>query len=315
MENELREADMIRRSVLKGVASTGAVGATLGVAGAHAAAVPSLGAGGGIGARAMRVAAERAGEPINPLKARLDAGQPGLGMLVSMPSVNAAQVFATAGFDWLFIDMEHGPIGIEATHAMIAATAGSAAAPIVRVPWTLPWLAKPVLDAGAMGVIFPMIHTPEDAETAVRSVRYPPTGERGFAPFYASARFNLSFTTYVEPADREILCILLIETKEAVENIETIVQIPGVDVCFIAPFDLSMSYGYRDGPNHEEVQEAITQIEDAVLASDVHLGGLALAPEQANAMIDRGYRMLVTGIDFLILDAASRNILDNVNRG
>ena len=105
---------------------------------------------------------------INPLKARLDAGKPAIGITISMPSVHVTQVLATCGFDWLFLDMEHGPIGIESVHAMITATNGTRAAPVVRVPWNVHWLAKPVLDAGAMGVIFPMIRSAADAEEAVR---------------------------------------------------------------------------------------------------------------------------------------------------
>jgi 4-hydroxy-2-oxoheptanedioate aldolase len=159
---------------------------------------------------------------INPLKARLVAGKSAVGLLVSMPSVHATQVLAAAGFDWLFFDMEHGPIGIESAHAMITATNGTPCAPIVRVPWNVHWLVKPVLDAGAMGIIFPMIRSAADAEQAVRAVRYPPAGERGFGPFYAPARFGLTMQTYAEPADREILCILLIEHKDAIEDIDAI---------------------------------------------------------------------------------------------
>ena len=139
---------------------------------------------------------------INPLKARLAADKPAIGITVSMPSVHVTQVLATCGFDWLFLDMEHGPIGIESAHAMITATSGTGAAPVVRVPWNVHWLAKPVLDAGAMGVIFPMIRSAADAEEAVRAVRYPPTGQRGFGPFYAPLRFGLTMQTYADPADR-----------------------------------------------------------------------------------------------------------------
>ena len=128
--------------------------------------------------------------PINALKARLDADQPGVGIIVSMPSVQTTQVLANAGFDWLFIDMEHGPIDIASAHAMITATTGTRAAPLVRVPWNVHWLVKPVLDAGAMGIIFPMIRSAEEAERAVRAVRYPPRGRRGFGPFYAPLRFG-----------------------------------------------------------------------------------------------------------------------------
>ncbi len=261
------------------------------------------------------MSAQGTGTSINPLKARLAAGKPAVGLLVSMPSVHIAQVLAAAGFDWLFFDMEHGPIGIESAHAMITATSGTACAPIVRVAWNVPWLAKPVLDAGAMGIIFPMIRSAADAEAAVRAVRYPPAGERGFGPFYAPARFGLTMQTYAEPADREILCILLIEHKDAIDDIDAILKVPGVDACLIAPFDLAMSYGYRDGPAHDEVQAAIARAERAIAASPVHLGGLALTAEIANAMIGRGYRLILTGFDTLLLQRAAGEILGAIERG
>jgi 4-hydroxy-2-oxoheptanedioate aldolase len=251
---------------------------------------------------------------INPLRSRLESGEAGIGILVSMPSVHTAQVLAHAGFDWLFLDMEHGPMGIESVHAMIAATQGTAASPIVRIPWNHHWLAKPVLDAGALGIIFPMIRGRADAEAAVRAVRYPPAGERGFGPFYAPLRFGVAMGEYPDPADREILCILLIEHRDAIDDIDDIVTVPGVDICFIAPFDLAMSYGYRDGADHDEVREAITRAENAILASPIHLGGLALETEKANDMIARGYRVILTGFDTLLLERGARDILDGIHR-
>jgi 4-hydroxy-2-oxoheptanedioate aldolase len=268
---------------------------------------------------------------INPLKARLAAGKPAVGLLVSMPSVHVTQVLAASGFDWLFFDMEHGPIGIESAHAMITATSGTPCAPIVRVPWNVPWLVKPVLDAGAMGTIVPMIRSAAEAEQAVRAVRYPPTGERGFGPFYAPARWSastglgprsqptdqrgLTMQTYADPADREILCILLIEHKDAIDDIEAIVKVPGVDACLIAPFDLAMSYGYRDGPAHAEVQAAIERAERAILNSPVHLGGLAVTSELANAAIARGYRLILIGFDTMLLQRAADEVLNAIDRG
>ena len=252
---------------------------------------------------------------INPLKARLAANRPCVGMTISMPSVHTTQVLAACGFDWLFLDMEHGPIGIESVHAMITATAGTRAAPVVRVPWNVHWLVKPVLDAGAMGIIFPMIRSAADAEEAVRSVRYPPTGQRGFGPFYAPLRFGLTMQTYADPADEEILSILLIEHRDAVDAIDPIIEVPGIDACLIAPFDLAMSYGYRDGPDHDEVRAAIARVEQAIVHSPVHLGGLALTGEIANAMIERGYRMILTGFDILLLQQGAAAILSGIERG
>jgi 4-hydroxy-2-oxoheptanedioate aldolase len=260
-------------------------------------------------------AAKKQLRAINPLKARLAADKPAIGITISMPSVHTTQVLAACGFDWLFLDMEHGPIGIESVHAMITATNGTSAAPVVRVPWNVHWLVKPVLDAGAMGIIFPMIRSAADAEEAVRSVRYPPTGQRGFGPFYAPLRFGLTMQTYADPADEEILCILLIEHRDAIDALEQIVAVPGVDACLIAPFDLAMSYGHRDGPDHDDVRAAIARAEEAIRASPVHLGGLAITAEAANAMIGRGYRLILIGFDTMLLQRAAGEVLTAIDRG
>ncbi|MCB1744684.1 MAG: 2,4-dihydroxyhept-2-ene-1,7-dioic acid aldolase [Gammaproteobacteria bacterium] len=250
----------------------------------------------------------------NALRARIAAGRPGIGLLVSMPSPHMVQALAGAGFDWVFIDMEHGPISIESAHAMIMATRGTATAPLVRVPWNEHWLVKPVLDAGAMGVIFPMIKSAEEARAAVAALRYPPIGDRGFGPFYASYRFGTDMRSYPDIADREIMCVLLIEHKDAIDDIENIARVEGVDACLIAPNDLSMSYGHRDGPNHPEVQQAIARAEAALLPSGIAVGGLAPDNALANQMIDKGYRLILTGYDTLLIDRGARAILDGLNR-
>ncbi len=248
-------------------------------------------------------------QAINPLRARLEKGEPAFGALVSMPSVHVVQTLAHAGFDWLFFDMEHGPIDIESAHAMVAATQGSQAAPIIRVAWNEHWLVKPALDTGAMGIIFPMIRSAADAEAAVRSLRYPPAGERGFGPFYAAMRFGVEMSRYADVADREVLCMALIEHRDAIDNIEAIAAVEGLDACLIAPFDLSMSYGHRDGADHQEVQEAIARAEAVLLPSPLHVGGLALDTDSARAMIAKGYRLILTGFDVLFLQRAAADVL------
>ena len=255
-----------------------------------------------------------AASSINPLKARLAQGKPGIGMMVSMPSVATTQILANAGFDWLFFDMEHGPIDIASVHAMVSVTTGTRASPIVRVPWNVHWLVKTVLDAGAMGVVFPMIHNRDEAEAAASAVRYPPQGNRGFGPFYGPARFRVTREEYVDLADEHIMCILLIEDRQAVDNIEEIVTVSGVDACQIAPYDLAMSYGYRDGPDHEEVQDAIRRAERAILSGPTYLGGLALKNQEANDMIRRGYQIILTGSDTLLLERGAQEILNGIDR-
>lgn len=257
--------------------------------------------------------AQESPKRLNPLKGRLQAGKPVFGVLVTMPSVQTIQILARAGFDWLLIDMEHGPIDIASAHAMIAATAGTRAVPLVRVPWNLPWLVKPILDAGAFGIVFPMIRSRNEAETAVRAVRYPPAGERGWGPFYAPLRWDVTVPDYVKAANDEILTVLLIEHIDAVRRVDEIVSTPGIDVAVIAPFDLATSLGHQ-GADHPEVQAAIVDTEAAILRSPAVLGGLALSPEQANRMVERGYRFLALGYDAMLLQRGAASALQGINR-
>ena len=247
---------------------------------------------------------------MNPLKQKLAGGGAITVALVTMPSVPAMQLWARSGVDCLIVDMEHGPIGIESVHAMVAATSGTSATPLVRVPWNLPWLVKPVLDTGAAGICFPMIADAADAEAAVRSVRYPPAGERGWGPFYAAPRWGLSTADYVRTANEDVFTMLLIERPEAIENIEAIVKVPGVDMFVIAPFDLSVILGRPR--EHPDVQAAIDRAEKVILASGVPLCGAAFSAEAANAMVAKGYRGIFIGFDWLVLQRAIAGILEGM---
>jgi 4-hydroxy-2-oxoheptanedioate aldolase len=128
---------------------------------------------------------------MNRIKTLLREGKPALGAIVTMPSPQVMHVMARSGFDWLLIDMEHGPIDLASAHAMILATAGTSAVPMARVAANVPWLAKPLIDSGALGVAFPMICSKAEAETAARALRYPPAGERMWGPFYAPMRCDM----------------------------------------------------------------------------------------------------------------------------
>ncbi|NQW11455.1 MAG: 2,4-dihydroxyhept-2-ene-1,7-dioic acid aldolase [Alphaproteobacteria bacterium] len=252
---------------------------------------------------------------INPLKARIEAGKAGVGVLITMPSVNVAQILAAAGYDYLFIDMEHGPIDLGSAHHLIQATAGTKCAPLVRVSTPDVALCKPLLDSGAMGMIFPMINTAELAAATVQAVRYPPVGVRGWGPFYAPARWGLpDANAYFDVANDEILNVILIEHIDAVHNIEEIVAVPGIDIANIAPMDLSVSMGFPGQRDHPEVLEAIAVAEAAIKASPIALGGMALSAEEANAKIERGYQFFVMGTDTSLLQGASARLLDGLVR-
>jgi 4-hydroxy-2-oxoheptanedioate aldolase len=249
---------------------------------------------------------------VNPLKARWRAGEATYGVLVTMPSVPMMQLLARAGFDWLIVDMEHGPIDVATAHAMIAATTGTPAAPLVRVPYTLPWLAKTALDAGAFGILYPMVNSAEDARAAVRATKYPPEGERPWGPFYAPARFGLPMPRYVQTANDEVVTMVLIEHPAAIEHVEEIVAQPGLDLAIIGIFDLAVSLGHPGQLDHPEVREAVARAERAILDSDVPLGGVALSPAQAKEMAARGYRALGLGFDWTLVQRGAAQVLDGL---
>jgi 4-hydroxy-2-oxoheptanedioate aldolase len=254
-------------------------------------------------------------EPINRLKALWRADKPALGILLTAPSVQVTQVLARAGFDWLLVDMEHGPIDPATAHAMIAATQGTPAVPIARVAANLPWLAKPLLDAGAQGIVFPMVNSRAEAEAAVSALKYPPAGERLWGPFYAPPRWDLPMPRYMQIANDEILTIIMIEHPEAVRNVEEIVSVPGVDLAVIGIFDLATALGVPGQLGHPDVVAAVERAEAAILASGVALGGVALSPDQANQQIERGYRMLALGFDWSLLQRGAAAVLEGVRRG
>jgi 4-hydroxy-2-oxoheptanedioate aldolase len=197
---------------------------------------------------------------------------------------------------------------------MIVAPAGTPAVPFVRVSWTLPWLAKAVLDLGALGICYPMIRSRAEAEVAARSVRYPPDGDRLWGPFYAPLRWNLPMVDYMRAANTDVLAIVTIEHPEAVRSIDEIVSTPGIDLAFIGPGDLATSLGYYGEPDHPEVQAAMTATEAGILRSNVLLGGVARSVDQANRMVDRGYRALVLGFDWSLLQRGAAAALDGLHR-
>jgi 4-hydroxy-2-oxoheptanedioate aldolase len=261
------------------------------------------------------MANEQAQPPINRMRALWQDDQPALGILVTAPSVQVIQILARCGFDWLLVDMEHGPIDAATAHAMIVATSGTPATPIARVAANVPWLAKPLLDAGAQGIVFPMVNSAAEAEAAVRGMKYPPAGDRHWGPFYAPPRWNLPMPRYMQVANDEVVTIVMIEHPAAIEQIDRIVAVPGVDLAVIGIFDLATALGVPGQLDHPEVVRAIARAESAILQSPVKLGGVARSPEQANAMIERGYRMLALGFDWSLLQRGAAAVLEGIRRG
>ena len=248
-----------------------------------------------------------------PLTRRWAAGEVTYGVGITVPAAAMAQLLAHAGFDWLMIDLEHGPISIETAHAMIAATAGTAAAPLVRIPQNLPWLAKTALDIGASGIVYPMVASRADAVAAARATRYPPDGDRLWGPFYAPARFGATMPDYLRRANDEIATVVLIEHPDAIDMIDEIMTAPGVDAAVIGTHDLAMSLGIPGQLDHPEVRAAVARAERAILDSDVVLGGNAFSGAQARQMVDRGYQIVALGFDWSLVQRGAAAVLDGLH--
>jgi 4-hydroxy-2-oxoheptanedioate aldolase len=256
----------------------------------------------------------RAGGRWNRLKSLWREDRTALGVLATIPSVQTVQLIARCGIDFILIDMEHGPIDAQGAHAMITATQGTSVVPLVRVGAVEPWLAKMPLDFGALGVCFPMTNSKADAETVVKAVHYPPQGERFWGPFYAALRWEASLPEYTQHADEEVLAIGMVEHIEAVGAADEIVSTPGLDLVFIGPGDLATSMGLKGQVDKPEVQAAIRRAEEQILRSDVILGGVAMTSAKANEMIDRGYRALIIGFDWLLLQRGIETAIEAIKR-
>ena len=251
---------------------------------------------------------------LNRLRQEWSEGRPTFGAIATIPSIQTVQIMARSGLDWIIVDLEHGPIDLTSAHAMITATAGTPCVPLARIAANEPHLAKAPMDIGALGINFPMISSRADAERAVRSLRYPPRGDRLWGPFHAPFHWGVSMQHYMARADDDVICMITIEHVEAVNRIEEIMATPGIDVAVIGPGDLATSINKRGQIDDEEVQALIARAEAGILKSGVPIGGVARTAEQANAMIDRGYLALALGFDWSLFQRGIAAAFEGIKR-
>lgn len=234
----------------------------------------------------------------NELKKRLRKNEQVFGTWITVESPIATEMMSLQGFDYFVFDTEHSPLDVLTVQNMMQAMSnGSKTTPLVRVWWNDIVAIKRALDIGAHGLIVPWINSREEAELAVKSALYPPEGIRGCGP----RRAALIDPEYLETANEEILVICQIETVEAVDNIEDICSVEGVDVTYIGPADLSASYGHLGNKSHPEVQKAIEKVfdatKDAGLATGVHEGSGKTIKER----IEEGYNLITIGNDLVYM--------------
>lgn len=237
----------------------------------------------------------------NRLKRKLKEGQRTAGAWLQLCSPIAAEIMADAGFDWLLIDMEHGHGDYQTLLAQLQAIEGSGVTPLVRVQGNDAMVIKRVLDLGAHGVVVPWVSGREECAAAVRACKYPPDGIRGMAGSHRAAGFGRFGAEYWKRANAEVLVVVQIETREAVQDVDAMLAVPGVDVAFVGPADLSAALGHVGDPRHPEVVEAIAAVERAARKAGVALGTISRAWDDASVLYQRGYQMVTLTSDATLL--------------
>jgi 2-keto-3-deoxy-L-rhamnonate aldolase RhmA len=234
-----------------------------------------------------------------------------LGTIVSLASPEVAEVLSAAGFDWLFIDAEHGPLDALAIQRILQ---GAGSTPcLVRLARGDEVSIKQALDVGAAGIIAPLINSAGQAAEVVRHARYAPLGTRGVGVGRAHG-YGFTFQEYVSSANNETVVVVQAEHIDAVNNIEAIVQVPGVDAVLVGPYDLSASLGHIGEVTHPDVIAAIDRVTQACRAVNLPLGIFGMTAEAVRPYTDRGYTLLAVGIDTVLLGAAARQLLAQVKR-
>jgi 4-hydroxy-2-oxoheptanedioate aldolase len=247
----------------------------------------------------------------NTVKEKWARGEVAIGGWCSINSSFSAEVMAHQGFDWLCVDTQHGATDYSTALTMLQAISNTPTMPFARVPWNEPSMIMKFLDAGAYGIIVPMIETREDAEKAVWAMRYPPQGMRSSGPFRAAYYGGAG---YQDEANEQLVLAVMIETPKALENLDEIASVPGIDALYIGPSDLSQALGLgprynADNPKHAET---VLKIRDAAVRHGkipgVHTNGSVLT----NRYIRDGFKMVMLTADTACMAGAAKSELDAI---
>lgn len=238
---------------------------------------------------------------------RLRERNPLLGTLVSLPSPEVAEILATVGFDWLFLDGEHGPLDYLMAQRMIQAV-GDRCPCLLRVPLGEEIEIKKALDIGAAGIIVPQVSSAEQAARIVRWCRYPPEGTRGVGIARAHG-YGGYFGDYLQCANDEVSIVVQVEHIDAVGNVESIADVAGIDAVFVGPYDLSASMGLTGQVGHADVTAAIAIVRDACLRRQMPLGIFSLDPRAMGSHLEQGFSLVAAGCDSAYLLGGAREAL------
>jgi 4-hydroxy-2-oxoheptanedioate aldolase len=250
----------------------------------------------------------------NPVKKRLAAGQPSFGTWLSLGDLFATRVVARLPFDWLTLDLEHSPIDWSQAAGIFAAVADAGGVPLARVPTGSHDLIKRVLDAGAWGIVVPMVDTVEQAKLAIAAAKYPPTGNRSLGGGMHSLNFDCAAHEYFQRANDEILVILQTESPRGVANAEEIYGLPGVDAIFVGPVDLRAQMRAADGTEATDKEfEAMLQRIIAIgkktgTPTGMHVMDPATALERAR----QGMQFIAVGSELRFMTERAQDVLKSL---
>ena len=253
----------------------------------------------------------------NLVKQKIRRGEPTIGTWLSIPSPVAAERMALAGFDWLTIDLEHAPTNWETAMAMCAVVGAQGCAPWVRVPSSSDENIKRALDLGAMGIVAPMVTSPEQARAVVASCKYPPDGVRSLAGGRNDAAWGTDSPTYFKQANNEIFVCVQIENVHSVEHAEEILAVPGIDCAFVGPQDLTGALGLPpmlDSPD-PRYEEAIAKVLAAARKNNIGAGLMVASPEAARKRHDQGFSMISLAAEVRILSVAAQQAVKEIKAG
>lgn len=249
----------------------------------------------------------------NTFKAAIASGTPQIGLWISLCSNFAADVVASAGYDWALLDMEHSPNEVGIALGQLQALAGGATSAIVRPMWNDPVVVKRLLDCGATTLLFPMVQSAEEARAAVRATRYPPDGIRGVSGAQRGNKFG-RVTDYFERANDEICVIVQVETKKALADVEAIASVDGVDGVFFGPADIAADMGKLGKPMDATVWDAIMLAARKVMALGKPTGTLVMDATKSAELIKDGFLFVACGSDIGLLARGADQLLADVRR-
>ena len=234
---------------------------------------------------------------------RLIDGELLVGTIVTLSAPEVTEAFVDAGYNYLFIDTEHGPMDIQAAQHLLQVAAECPC--IVRIPDNNEVWIKKTLDIGACGLVVPQVNDADVARQVIQYAKYPPQGTRSVGLARAQG-YGLDFQAYVERANEEVAVIVQAEHIQAVENMASILEVEGVDAIFVGPYDLSASMGRIGQVDHPEVQGAIDEVQRCCQSAGKTLGIFGATPEAVEPYVEKGYRLITVSIDTMTIARAAR---------